>query len=149
MVGRRDISSWLNGPSVASATPQAFPGERLGRPASGRGAVGRPGRRLAGIAIDWVVALLVARAFLTGVPPSLAPLAVLLAEHALLVATAGGTLGHRLAGLRIEAVDGSRPTPLAALLRAVLLCLAVPALVWDADQRGLHDKLAGTLVART
>jgi hypothetical protein len=31
----------------------------------------------------------------------------------------------------------------------VLLALAVPALIWDADQRGLHDKAVGTLVART
>ena len=30
-----------------------------------------------------------------------------------------------------------------------LLCLLIPAVIWDADQRGLHDRYAGTLVART
>jgi uncharacterized RDD family membrane protein YckC len=149
MVGRRDISSWLNGPGVSSATPSAYPGERLGRPESGRGSIGRPGRRLAGIAVDWVVCLLIARTFLADLPPSVAPLLVLLVEHAMLVGTAGGSIGHRLVGLRIETVDGERPTPPKALIRSLLLCLAVPALVWDADQRGLHDKAAGTLVART
>src|SRR5512143_3628730 len=108
MVGRRDIGSWLDGPGVASGTPSAYPGERLGRPQTGRGSVGRPGRRLLGIAVDWVIAVLIARTFLTGMPASLAPLAVLLVEHALLIGTAGGSIGHRLLGLRIETVDGGR-----------------------------------------
>lgn len=148
MVGRRDIASWLNGPGVGSTTPPAFPGERLGRPATGSGSVARVGRRLIGIVVDWVIAVLIARTFLTGLPPSLAPLIVLFVEHALLVGTAGGTIGHRLAGLHVATVAGERPSLLKAALRALLLCLAVPALIWDADQRGLHDKAAGTLVAR-
>lgn len=152
MVGRRDIASWLDGPGVSSGTPSEYPGERLARPRSGRGSVGRPGRRLGGILLDWLIALLIARTFLGGLPPaleSLAPLLVLVVMHALLIGTAGGSIGHRLVGLRIETVAGQRPSPPRALLRSVLLCLAVPALIWDVDQRGLHDKVAGTLVART
>jgi hypothetical protein len=30
----------------------------------------------------------------------------------------------------------------------VLLCLSVPALIWDRDQRGLHDKAAKTVLVR-
>lgn len=149
MVRRRDIASWLEGPGVGSGTPSAFPGERLGRPESGTGSIGRPGRRLLGIAVDWIIALLIARTFLTGLPPSLAPLLVLFVEHALLVGTAGGTIGHRITGLQVETVAGDRPGLGKAALRALLLCLAVPALIWDTDQRGLHDKAAGTLVSRT
>jgi uncharacterized RDD family membrane protein YckC len=150
MVGRRDIASWLNGPGVSSDTrPSTYPGERLGRPATGRGSVGRPARRLVGIVVDWVICLLVARTFFADLPPSVAPLLVLLVEHGLLVGTAGGSIGHRIAGLRIETVAGERPSPPKALIRSLLLCLAIPALIWDADQRGLHDKAAGTLVART
>ena len=33
-------------------------------------------------------------------------------------------------------------------LAAVLLCLAIPALIWDRDQRGLHDKAAQTVLVR-
>jgi len=33
-------------------------------------------------------------------------------------------------------------------LRTVLLCLAVPAVIWDTDQRGLHDRLSGTVLVR-
>ena len=132
---------------MASGTPSRFPGERLGRPARGPGSVARPGRRLLGIVIDWVLALLIANAFLHPLA-SLGPLLVLLAEHSVLVGTAGGTIGHRLVGARVETVAGGRPSLLQSLGRAVLLTLAVPALIWDSDQRGLHDKAAGTLVAR-
>jgi uncharacterized RDD family membrane protein YckC len=126
---------------------QPYPGARLGRPEEGSGAVAGWGRRLAGICVDWAVALLVAHAFLPAWR-SFGPLAVLLAMHVLLVGTAGSSLGHRLLGLRVERVAGGLPGPLRAVLRAVLLGLAVPALISDADRRGLHDKAAGTVLAR-
>jgi uncharacterized RDD family membrane protein YckC len=110
--------------------------------------VARPGRRLLGIGIDWLVASLVAAAFLAQLGRSAGPLLVLLLEHALLVGTAGFSLGHRIVGVRVEVVDGSRARVGRAALRSVLLCLAVPPLVWDQDQRGLHDKAAGTVVVR-
>ncbi|MCU1514874.1 MAG: hypothetical protein JWO10_1964, partial [Microbacteriaceae bacterium] len=33
-------------------------------------------------------------------------------------------------------------------LRTVLLSLVIPAVIWDLDQRGLHDKAAGTVLVR-
>ncbi|PZP04804.1 MAG: RDD family protein, partial [Dermacoccus nishinomiyaensis] len=38
---------------------------------------------------------------------------------------------------------------LAGAVRTVLLCLAIPAVVTDSSGRGLHDKLAGTVIVRT
>jgi uncharacterized RDD family membrane protein YckC len=146
MVGRREIASWLGGPGVGSDT-SSYPGERLCRPQSGPGSVGRPGRRLAGIVIDWVLALLVARGFLASLS-SAGPLLVLFLEHTLLVGTAGFSVGHRLTGLRVEAVSGGFAGMGRAALRSLLLCLAIPALIWDRDQRGLHDKAARTLLVR-
>jgi len=147
MVGRRDIASWLNGPGVASDTPSSYPGERLGRPATGPGSIALPGRRLAGIAVDWLLAWLVARAFL-GDLQGWGPLLVLFMEHTLLIGTAGYSVGHRAAGLVVEQVTGGPAEVLRAAARSLLLCLAVPPLIWDRDQRGLHDKLAGTAVVR-
>ena len=69
---------------------------------------------------------------------------VLVTEHVLLVGTAGCTIGHRVAGLRVETLDGRPPGPVRALVRSLLLCLVVPPLIWDRDQRGLHDRAAGT-----
>jgi hypothetical protein len=33
-------------------------------------------------------------------------------------------------------------------VRTLLLCLVIPVLVWDSDQRGFHDKIAGTVLIR-
>jgi uncharacterized RDD family membrane protein YckC len=145
MVDRRDLGSWLDGPGRA-APVQDYPGQRLGRPRDGDGSVGRFGRRLGGLVVDWAIALVIGRALFG--EASLAPLGVFLAEHLLLVGTAGATIGHRLFGVRVETLQGAHPGPLAAVVRSLLLVLAVPPLVMDADQRGLHDRAAGTVVAR-
>jgi hypothetical protein len=33
-------------------------------------------------------------------------------------------------------------------VRSLLLGIVIPALVWDSDQRGFHDKVAGTVLIR-
>jgi uncharacterized RDD family membrane protein YckC len=134
---------------VSPGGEQDHPGQRLGRPATGTGSVGRFGRRLVGVLVDWVIALLIASALLRSAGwGSFGPLIVFLTEQVVLVGTAGGTIGHRLVGLRVERLDGGPAGPIRALGRSLLLCLGVPALIWDADQRGLHDKAVGTLVVR-
>jgi uncharacterized RDD family membrane protein YckC len=142
------MGSWLEPRRPASGAPRAYPGERLGRPEDGPRSLASFGRRLVALFADWVVALLIAGWLLRSLG-QLGPLLVLLVENVVLVSTAGATLGHRLLGMRVETVDGRAPGPGRVLLRSVLLCLAIPPLVWDADQRGLHDRYAGTLVART
>ena len=146
MAERKDTGSWLDGPRAVSGAELGYPGERLGRPETGYGSIARFGRRLLGLFVDWIGCLAVAR--LIGPEPSV-PLLVLFVEQTLLVGTAGFSVGQRLVGLRVVRVDG-RPAGLGrAALRALLLCLAIPALIWDRDQRGLHDRLAGTLIERT
>jgi uncharacterized RDD family membrane protein YckC len=149
VVTRREVGSWLEPRRPSSGDPGAYPGSRLGRPEDGPRSLAGFGRRVVALAIDWVICLFIAGGFLRGAHlGQFAPLLVLLVMNALLVGTAGATIGHRLLALRVETVDGGRPGPVKALVRSVLLCLAIPPLVWDADQRGLHDRFAGTLVAR-
>ena len=150
MVTRRDVGSWLEPQGPGPRDAAAYPGARLGRPADGPRSLAGTGRRLAAIAIDWILCLLVAGWLLrsTGVG-QFGPLLVLFVENVLLVGTVGATVGHRLLGMRVETVPGAAPGLRRALVRALLLCLAVPPLVWDADHRGYHDRVAGTLVART
>ncbi|MFI7589529.1 RDD family protein [Spongisporangium articulatum] len=130
------------------------PGADLGRPAEGPGSVARPGRRLLSLVIDWAVCLLIARGLFQASPSdpagSLVPVLVLVVENALLIPTAGATLGQRLAGVQTERVDGGRLGLGVGLVRAVLLALVVPpfTLIWQRDLRGAHDLAAGAVVVR-
>jgi len=110
------------------------------------------------LVIDWVACLAISAAFFGG--DAMATLGVFAIENVVLVGTLGMTVGHRLLGLRVvrlvRVVDapegpvepGTQPGLLAGAVRAVLLCLVVPAVVWDADGRGMHDRLAGTVIVR-
>jgi len=104
-------------------------------------------RRVAALCVDWAVCLLISAAFFGGDPT--ATLAIFAAENVLLVATIGHTLGHRLLGIHVRRAAGVGPVGLGrAALRTALVCLVIPAVVWDGDGRGLHDRSAGTLIVR-
>ncbi len=61
----------------------------------------------------------------------------------------GRTLGMNLFGIRVVRVDRpTRITVLDAAVRTILLALLIPALIWDKDGRGLHDRVARTAVVR-
>ncbi|MFC9335379.1 RDD family protein [Arthrobacter sp. NPDC057009] len=144
MVDRKDIGSWLTGPDTSGIS--RYPGERLGFPESGPGSMARAGRRILAIIIDWTIALLISNVFLSG--NSMATLAVFAVEQILLIGTLGYSIGHRAMGIHVVKPDGSAAGPLAALVRTVLLCLVIPAVIFDPDQRGLHDKAMNTVLVR-
>jgi uncharacterized RDD family membrane protein YckC len=155
VVNRKDIGSWIEGPRASARTGDgSYPGSRLGLPRSGPGSVARFGRRLVGVLIDWLLCSLIASALwgysLTGGDAdSFKPLAIFALQHLILVGTIGFTIGHRVAGLQVVRVVGGLPGPAPALVRTILLVLGIPPLIWDRDGRGLHDRLAGTVVVRT
>jgi uncharacterized RDD family membrane protein YckC len=62
----------------------------------------------------------------------------------LLVATLGSSFGHRILGLRVVKLDGTHVGLIPSLIRILLILLVIPAVIWDADNRGLHDKAAKT-----
>lgn len=104
------------------------------------------GRRIAGLCIDWAAALAVSAGFFGGDP--LVTLGVFALMTWLLVGTLGATIGHVVVGLGVRRGAGTPPGPLRALVRTVLLCLVIPAVVWGPDGRGLHDVAAGTTITR-
>lgn len=128
------------------------PGAGLGLPAEGPGSLARLAPRIVAVIIDWLVCSVIAAGFFGysfgGDGTSWTPLAVFFVENVLLVGTLGSTLGHRVMGLQVSRESGAPAGPLPALIRSVLLCLFVPAVIWDKDGRGLHDRFAGTVLRR-
>ncbi|MFK4762887.1 RDD family protein [Microbacterium sp. ZW T5_45] len=136
----------------------SYPGERFGLPEKGPGSIARPGRRIGALLIDYVAATLIATAFLGydqfALPSEaglsqFAPMAVFALLQVLFIPTAGGSPGHRILGMRV--VLYGRPGWVGLwrpIVRTALLIVVIPAVVWDADQRGLHDKAAGLMLIR-
>lgn len=151
---REDVGSWLSGPGAVLPADQAYRGERLGLPESGTGSVAGFGRRLAAILVDWLACLVLVRLFLPGIDygtpsSSLATMGFFLAELTLFTWLAGASFGQRLLGIAVVRLDGGGgPDLLHALLRSLQICLLVPAVIWDRDGRGLHDRSVGTVVLR-
>ncbi len=128
-----------------------YRGKELGLPEEGPGALAGTGRRLGALAVDWALCLLIAYGLITdgyGQATSNWALLIFLVLSVLTVGSVGFTPGKRLFGMRVVELGTGRVNPLRALLRSVLLCVAVPALIWDRDGRGLHDKLARTVEVR-
>lgn len=129
--------------------PSEWPGERLGLPNEGQFSIGRVGRRIGAIIVDWVAALMITmlvpvdqafEGFVTG--------AIFAVMQILFIPTIGGSVGHRVMGLRVIRLGGGWVGVWRPIVRTVLLMLIIPVLVWDSDQRGFHDKIAGTILVR-
>jgi uncharacterized RDD family membrane protein YckC len=151
---RQAIGSWLSGPRAAAedaGVDFGYRGQQLGLPEEGPGSIARPGRRLGALAVDWGLCVLIAYGLITdgyGQATSNWALLLFFLMSVLTVGTIGFTPGKRLFGLRVVTLETGTVNPLRALLRSALLCVAIPALIWDRDGRGLHDRLARTVEIR-
>jgi uncharacterized RDD family membrane protein YckC len=158
------IGSWLSGPGLpgesdaATRSGQRYRGERLGLPESGVGSVASLGRRLVALLVDCVIGSLIAALF---VHPQFMQqssmqtlnywgVLVWFVINVVAIGFFGFTPGMALLGIRAARVDGAAMIGLVgAIVRAVLIAVLVPAVIWDADGRGLHDKAARTVVLRS
>lgn len=139
----RWTGSWLAGPAAAGLEPAAaYPGARLGLPRTGSGSVATLGRRLGAYAVDAVASDLVALLFhhIAYAFP------VILVEMFVLTALTGQSAGMRVFGIRVTRPDGRPVRPVWVLVRTMLLALFLPAIFWDRDNRGLHDRAADAVV---
>ncbi|MEP7764210.1 RDD family protein [Sanguibacter sp. 25GB23B1] len=146
MASREDFGSWLDGSPSGDVGGRD---DRLGLPATGPGSFAPVTLRLAALVVDWLLCMLVGYLLFDGAP--LATLAIFAVENLVLVSTVGSTVGHRIFGLRVR-TEGREALMIGFLLgaiRTVLLVLVVPAAIWDADGRGMHDKAARTIIVRS
>lgn len=149
------------GASAGLSTPtgqdgwQAYPGERLGLPESGKGSVAGQGRKLAALLIDLIVAGLIASLFMRA---GYTDTSAMLRQNYLGVGVwyvitvighgfFGATPGIALLGMRVVRMDGTQMVGVPrAALRSLLILPIIPACVWNSDHRGLHDRAVGTIV---
>ncbi|HET6858063.1 MAG TPA: RDD family protein [Streptomyces sp.] len=154
MDNRQVIGSWLSGPRAASeemGVDFGYRGKRLGLPENGPGSIAPTGRRFGALFVDWALCLVIAYGLFAQGDSQAAgnwALGIFLVLHVLTVGTVGSTPGKRLFGLRVVREDGGRLGFGWVVVRSVLLCLGIPALVWDRDGRGLHDRLARAVQVR-
>lgn len=124
----------------------SYPGERLGLPREGPRSIAKLGRRFGAIVIDWGCAVIISIAFFRYDP--WATTIVFAIVQILFIPTIGGSPGHRVLGMRLVRLDGAWTGLWRPIVRTALLVLVIPAIIWDADNRGVHDKAAGTVLVR-
>lgn len=137
---------------------QKWPGEHLGLPEQGPGSVAGRGARFGALLIDLILSGLVTSLFVEvdvtkpEVMQQYNYLAVLVwfVISVVMVGLFGFTPGKALLGMRVVRLDGKpMVTPLRAIPRTLLTALLLPPAIADADGRGLHDRVTGTVVVRT
>ncbi|MDN3443852.1 RDD family protein [Microbacterium foliorum] len=126
-------------------------------PQTGTGSIARPGRRIGALLIDYVAATIIATGFLGydqfALPGEagltmFAPMAVFALLQILFIPTAGGSPGHRILGMRVVRLGGGWVGVWRPIVRTLLIVVVIPAVIWDADQRGIHDKVTGLVLIR-
>lgn len=131
-------------PSSQQDSGPRWPGERLGLPEHGPRSVARFGRRLGALVIDWGLSVVVSVAFFQYDP--FATLGIFALTQIVFLTLVSGSVGHVVFRMRVVPLTGGWIGAWRPLVRTLLLCVVIPALIWDRDQRGLHDKAAGTIL---
>lgn len=150
--------SWLDGPEIPADfddpdAPGRWPGEKLGLPQEGAGSLSSVARRIGGVCVDWGVSWVIA-IVLSNFTDVLGDVATSTLIIFVILGWLTGwifsrTPGHAVFGMGLARVDAEeRVGWWRALVRPLLTILILPAVMVDADGRGLHDKATGTAVIR-
>ncbi|WP_028932784.1 RDD family protein [Pseudonocardia spinosispora] len=151
----RWTGSWLPGsPGQEGAggthPAQDYPGQRLELPEEGPDSVAGFGRRTLGFVVDILLSGGLAALFTLPEPPGNWSLLVWALLTVVPTAAFGVTPGMALLGMRVARLgDATFVGVPRALLRTALLFFVLPALITNADGRGLHDRATATVVIRT
>jgi len=139
-------------PASSRSESTGYPGETLGLPAEGRGSLASWWTRIVALILDWAASMTIAVGLfgptvLSGRGwQSWMILTVFFVESLVLAALTGGSFGQLLCRIAVARLDRRPLGFLRSTVRALMVCLAVPALVIGPDRRGLHDLTVGTVV---
>ena len=104
-------------------------------------------RRFGALVVDWLLCVGVSLFFAPMLNLGWIPVGILIAEYTFFVGLFAETPGMRLFGLRCVSFTTSRRIGIVrAFARGVLLALVLPPLLMDEQQRGLHDRLVGSMM---
>ena len=111
------------------------------------------GRRFAALCIDWLVSIGVSLILFPGVaygsPESaVAILAIFATQVIAFTWLISSSFGQRVLGILVVRSDGSRLSLWRVIVRTLLICMVIPALVYDSYGRGLHDRAVDSVVVR-
>jgi uncharacterized RDD family membrane protein YckC len=106
------------------------------------------GRRFGALLVDWLICTVVAGLLVESLRANPWPqLGIFVLAHAFFVGLFGQTVGMALFRIRcVSMADGGAVGIPRALVRALLLALVIPAMISDGDGRGVHDRVAGSVV---
>lgn len=128
--------------------PSEWPGERLGLPKTGSLSIARLGRRIVAFLIDSLLTALIKPLFNPDPNAMWVTLLIFAVMQVVFIPTIGGSIGHRIMGMRVIRLGGGWVGVWRPVVRTMLILLLVPMLVWDSDHRGFHDKIPGTALVR-
>ena len=134
--------------SANSGVQVDWPGKRLGLPEAGPRSIGRIGRRIGALAVDWGMSYGLAVLFFGLNPNEFAILGIFGVLQVVVLLIANGSIGHLVFGLRVVPLVPGYLGAWRPFLRTFLLMLFIPAVIYDKDQRGLHDRWSGTILVR-
>jgi uncharacterized RDD family membrane protein YckC len=102
------------------------------------------------IALDWLAALFLAR-LIPGMEYAsgdyaFATLAIFALEIIVFTWLTGSSFGQRIMGIAVVSQAGGRLSLWRIVVRTALICIVIPALVYDSQRRGLQDLAVGSKV---
>lgn len=113
------------------------------------GQIAGMGRRFLALTLDWMMSWAVGSLFFTQNTRQLWIPAVLFFQVVLLTVTTGSSAGQKIFRLSVVRYPQFTSVGLGAtLIRTLLILLVIPAVVFDRDGRGLHDRIAKTAVIK-
>ncbi|MDK6260828.1 MULTISPECIES: RDD family protein [Corynebacterium] len=150
--------SWLDGPAIPSeyeseSRVSAYPGELLGLPEHGPGALASVTRRAGGVLIDWIICWILGG--FTHMFSEWLGTATYTYLYFLLLGFASclffaRTPGQAVLGMGVARVDepGRRVDLWRSAVRVLMTGTIFLAAMVDSDGRGVHDRVTGTAVIR-
>jgi hypothetical protein len=134
--------------SSTSQVSADWPGKRLGLPEAGPRSIGRFGRRLGALVLDWGMSYGIAFLLVGPNPNEFVILGIFGVLQVVALLIFNGSIGHLILGLRLVPLVPGYLGAWRPFVRTILLMLFIPAVIYDKDQRGLHDRWAGTILVR-